>query len=379
MSKKIYYFVDELTSEGYKELKDFLYLLEASSYDEIYDKHFKLWTDKKKDASSFWFGTNLEVFLFRKFLRDSNIDIEKFYLFYKPELFIVNNELFIIENQKIIKIDIKDAYFFTLRSDFNHPFHEILDILCQKKWWHINKPTFRPIDTTFSERNKFTGVIGLYKNSFQYLDNIVIPYGVQEENYGLFLEWIGINFWNKLVLKQDGYQCWYGLTMLNLLEQTLDENITKSKKAFAWQLSSIYRPYITQYYEFKNEYRVYFIKTENEITLYSIKQKQLQINPEKLFSGESFKDTASYKWSYIEKKDWKDYEAIIQASKNMISSMIFETGTLEFWETQDNKIIYFEVNPMWSPMVFEWSDMKDIHEFYMDLFKLLIKDDLWKK
>lgn len=379
MSKKVYYFVDELTSDWYKELKDFLYLLEASSYDEIYEKHFKLWNQKIKDNSSFRFGTNLEVFLFRKFLRDNNIDIENFYLFYKPELFIVNDELFIIENQKIIKIDIEDAYFFTLRSDFNHPFHEILDILCQKKWGYINKPTFRPIDSTFNERNKFTGIIGLYRSGFQYLDNIVIPYGIQEKNYWLFLEWIGINFWNKLVLKQDGYQCGYGLTMLDLLDQSLDENVIKSKTPLSGQFSSIYRPYITKYYEFKNEYRVYFIKINNEINIYSIKQKQLQINPEKLFLADTFKDTASYKWSFIEKKDWKNFGHVLEASKNMISSMMFETGTLEFWETHDDKIIYFEVNPMGSPMIFEGNDIEDIHTFYMDLFKLLITDNLWKK
>jgi hypothetical protein len=42
MKKKVYYFVDELSSEGYEELKDFLYLLDTSSYEEIYEKHFKL-------------------------------------------------------------------------------------------------------------------------------------------------------------------------------------------------------------------------------------------------------------------------------------------------------------------------------------------------
>jgi hypothetical protein len=50
-----------------------------------------------------------------------------------PELFIVNDELFIIDENQVKKIEIENSYFYTLRTDFNHPFHEILDILCQKK------------------------------------------------------------------------------------------------------------------------------------------------------------------------------------------------------------------------------------------------------
>jgi hypothetical protein len=71
--------------------------------------------------------------------------------------------------------------------------------------------------------------------------------------------------------------------MLDLLNKTMEENISKAKNVLDSQNSLLYRPYFTQFYEFKNEYRVYFIKTEDKITIYSIKQKQLSISPESLF------------------------------------------------------------------------------------------------
>lgn len=369
MFKRVYYFVDELDIEWYNELLRFIDLLNINSYEEIYDKHFKLWTDKLKDNSTYWYWTNLEAFLFAKYLKDKWIN--DFKLLYRPELFILNEKLFIIQNRLVEEIELENTAFYTLRTDFNHPFHEILDIILKKKWWIINKPTFRPIESTSQERNKFFGIIWLYNDREKFLGNMVIPYWILKENYEIFLNFIKNNFNTKVAIKKDWYQCREWISMLNLKSSDLEFNIKKASEILNNHSNSRYASYITPFYKFKKEYRIYFIKKWANIKIYSVKQKNLEIDSENVFLWDTFKENMYFKWDVLEKKDWLAIDHIFENSYKMISLMNFETWNLEFWETEDGKIIFFEVNPMWSPMIFKWEDENNIHEYYMDLFDFI--------
>lgn len=129
--KRAYFFVNELDDDGREELIRFFDLLKSPSYEAIYAKHFKLGTDQIKDDTMFWYGSNLEVFLFARYLYERGV--REFHVLYRPELFIYNERLYVIDNNSVEEIDLENAGFFTLRSEFNHPFYEILDYLIQKK------------------------------------------------------------------------------------------------------------------------------------------------------------------------------------------------------------------------------------------------------
>lgn len=369
MIKRVYYFIDELDKEWYNELLKFINLLNSESYEDIYNKHYKLWTYENKDDTTYRYWTNLELFLFSKFLKEKWI--KDFKLLYNSEFFIFNEKLFLIQKWKIEEILLDNTAFYTLRTDFNHPFHEILELLLNKKLWVLNKPKLKPINSTSQEKNKFYGIIWLYENREKYLWDIIIPYWIQKNNYQLFLDFVNNNLTTKIVAKKDWFQCrsWISMIDIWLIDEEL--NINKLYNILKDHNISRYASYITPYYIFKREFRIYFIKKWSDIKIYSIKQKKLKIDTDKVFLWNTFRENMNFDWEVIEKNNWNNILNIIEYSYEMISLMWFETWTLEFWETDNWKIVFFEVNPMWSPMVFKWGDEKNIHEFYMDLFNLL--------
>ena len=297
--------------------------------------------------------------------------MNEIYPVYQPELFITNDKLYAIIEDEISEIPLEGTGFFTLRTDFNHPFHEILDYLVQKNGGVINKPTFRPIASTSQERNKFFGIIGLYPKREEFLQDIVIPYGIREENYPRFLAWIKENFNSKIVLKKDGFQCCYGISMIDFGKNTEEENLKRAAFVLDSQRTPRNAAYITPYHSFESEYRMYFVKTKQTKKIYSIKQKHLKTNQEELFANSTFRESFSFDWSCVPREKWSEIKSIIDRAYEMIEQMDFETGTLEFGITQKGAIVFFEVNPMGSPMVFGGEDKNDIHEFYMDLFDLV--------
>lgn len=182
------------------------------------------------------------------------------------------------------------------------------------------------------------------------------------------------NFHHKIVLKKEGYQCCNGITMIDINKQSLEENAERAAFALDDQLSCLYRPYILPYYTFKKEYRIYFIKSDDNIRFYSLKQKHLYATENDIFSIPTLSTSMQFEWSHIPRDKWKDLEHVFTEATSMVNSMEFETGTLEFGENTKGDIIFFEVNPMGSPMIYHGEDEKDIHEYYMDLFSLITKN-----
>lgn len=224
------------------------------------------------------------------------------------------------------------------------------------------------------ERNKFFGIIRLYPERARFIGDIIIPYGIKKESYPVFLEWIRDHFYEKIVLKKEGYQCCNGITMVDLGAKSIEENIQRASFALDDQMSCLYRPYILPYYSFRTEYRIYFIKSEGDIRFYSLKQKHLRASEHDIFSIKTLSESMKFEWSHVSRSEWKNLEKIFEEATTMVRLMDFETGTLEFGENEKGDIIFFEVNPMGSPMMYQGEDEQDIHEYYTDLFALITKN-----
>ena len=52
----------------------------------------------------------------------------------------------------------------------------------------------------------------------------------------------------------------------------------------------------------------------------------------------------------------------------MLEFMSYDTGCLEFAQTLDGKIVFFEVNQMAGPLPFEGEDTKNMTRYYFSIF-----------
>jgi hypothetical protein len=57
----------------------------------------------------------------------------------------------------------------------------------------------------------------------------------------------------------------------------------------------------------------------------------------------------------------------------MLEFMSYDTGCLEFAQTNDNKIVFFEVNQMAGPLPFEGEDTLNMTKYYFSIFDEMFK------
>ena len=60
-------------------------------------------------------------------------------------------------------------------------------------------------------------------------------------------------------------------------------------------------------------------------------------------------------------------------TKEMLEFMSYDTGCLEFAQTNDNKIVFFEVNQMAGPLPFEGEDTLNMTKYYFIIFDEMFK------
>lgn len=367
MYQKIYIHADNLQKPW--DLETFHFLFEETDPYKIWQYSLKM---GKSQMGRIFDVAVLEIFLFYCYLKNQGYKKEQIEILQDFPLFIKNDDLYKIENGQCIELQTKNIWFFSLRAtNWKHPFFYILHEIIKKKWGKMKRT-----NNTYNLLNgkwKFFWIHALYKYRKKFLWDIIIPYKINKANVEVWREFIMNNFSSRIVIKND-YSCAGKWVFIIDLEQYDTTQQTKFLSQFEKFSSFLNWVYITPYYDFNEEYRFYFTKQAWKIQIFSFKKKKILSNFQEIVQADSFQYYKNIKisWEYVENKDWKKYSDILEIGKKYIQKLRYTTGTLEFWKTKDNKIIFFEVNSMSATLCYEWEDEKNLNDFYTDIYNEIL-------
>ena len=356
--------LDILSRKAYEEFKK-LSFLQRKSLDEIW-QYYPMIGESFDSKTMTREIAAIEPYLLLHYLKNKGFKCK---LWYRNSLFIYNDSLYKIANGKIEKIALEGLYYFSLRETFSHPFFTLLDILLQNNGGKIAKPN----KTTMLNNgciNKMYGIKELYMYRKEYLQDIIIPYNIRSVDYEVFFDFIKKELGSKVVFKNDCIQEGRGIIFKDIatniakeLYDALDMHMTKQKELI-----------ITPLHNIKAEYRCYFTKYDN-IKIFSIKQRVNLTKEDELFEKENIQINVNLqaKWLLIE-QDTQIFQKASKTATDMLNILSYDTGCLEFAVTDDDKIIFFEVNQMAGPLPFKGEDCKNINKYYLCIFNGIIKE-----
>lgn len=348
-----------------EEIEKFIYLCDQQFLDSIWEQKIK---------RNITMATTLEIILLVWNLKQkwyNNIE-----LMINPSLFIFNEDLYRIDNNKITKLDTERVGFFFVRW-YNrlHPFFFILRNLVENKWWIMEKANaenkyiidnwkFRPITCLYSKREKF-------------IWDIIIPNWIKIEDYSTFTDFIRENIWNKIVVKRNYWEFGKEVYMVDLGNYTSKQ---QNKLERLYSSHKVYRKeiFIWAFKQFKNEYRVYFTNFHKKPLVFSIKIKNLkdEIDLKDIFNKDNFYYKKMFIWSDMTNDEMKNrYKYIVEMSKEFIKNLDYTTGVLEFWETLDWRPFLFEVNHMAASLCTTKEDSVNMSRYYFKIFDSFIDSD----
>ncbi len=359
--KKIYVCFNITSKEEEDELNKLSFLFNELDFDKILEQKLKRNID---------YATTLEIYLLICTLRNKWYnDIE---LLINPSLFIFNENLYKISNNIVIKLDINNIWFFSVRwYNWDHPFFYLLKNIIEEKWWNMTKTNYD--NSSFNDNWKFRSIGALYKKRKKFIWNIIVPHDIKENEYNVFKNFIKENIWNKIVIKKNFWEFWKEVFMLDLENydelqkkkfiDNLDTHLIKTKEI-----------YITSFELFKNEYRVYFTNFNKVPKIYSIKMKHLKWDENEIFKEFNFYYKGKFTWEDMTNVQMKnEYKYIINISKKYVNNLDYTSWVLEFWEWVWWSLILFEVNHMWASLCTTKEDSDNMREYYKEIFKNYLK------
>lgn len=362
MFKKIYISAEKLDKPN--ELYDFSYLKDEPM-EWIWNHAMKVW--HPYDGKIYDVAV-LEIFLFKSYLKEQWYKDEQIEVLHNNSLFTFNEKLYKIQNEKVIELDTDNVWFFSLRwSDLNFPFFYILKKIVEKKWGKFMRTN--EFHSYVYWKWKFYSLYQLYSYREDILWDIVVPYNITWNNIEVFVEFLRTNLSRYIVAKRD-FSCageWvYVVDLDNYTEEQKNKfHISIDDKGYFTRTS-----YILPYYHFKEEYRFYFTKQNGKIEIFSFKRKRVLSTLDDAVKSENFRyfKNIKIKWEYISKQEYKNYEKAFAYAYSTLEKLEYDTWTFECWETEDGRIIFFEVNPMSAAICFEWEDEENMNNFYKKLF-----------
>ncbi len=339
--------------------------LQQKSYMDIW-KHYPM-IGKPYNPNTMVKETSIiEPYLLLQYLKKEKIDCR---FWYNNSLFIYNDDLYRIMAGQVEKVDLDGLYYFSFRESFHHPFFTILEILLKKNNGKLSKPNKATMKNTGC-MNKMYAFIELYPHRAKYLQDVIIPYNLKPTDYPIFLEFCHKNIGAKVVFKNDCLQEGKGVIFKDLnngydipaLKNSLNKHKMKQKELI-----------IAPAYTIVNEYRCYFTKY-NKAKVFAIKQR-VNTSPEKEFYDKDnihIYKNIQVKWLEVRNRT-KVFKEASKIAYEMIDIMSYDTGCLEFAITNEDKIVFFEVNQMAGPLPFEGPDCENMNKYYISMFDEMVK------
>ena len=358
--KKAIINLDIMSREVYNKLMTFKHLQFKPS-DHIWEYYPKTGKGNYNSKTMFNEAPILETLLMLDYLKKKDIKPE---FWYNTSLFIYNEDLYSIREKDIVKIDLKDTVFASMREAWSHPFFGILKQILDKNNGKLAKPNIKTMNNTGC-MNKFYALNELYSKRDEYIGDFILPYNIKPNEISLFKEFININLGDKIVLKYDCIQEGKGVVFKDISRQNSVDELTDILKYNKIKGKEVL---ITPAYDIETEYRCYFTKNGRHKNIYSIKQR-INYNDIDVYSKKNIQiyKNISVKWHEVESNsDIFNYGEKI--AKKILKYLSYDTGCLEFARTKCGRIVFFEVNQMAGPLPFEGEDTVNMNNYYLSIF-----------
>ena len=278
-------------------------------------------------------------------------------------MFIHNDDLYNIIGGEVIKVELDSTLFLTFREALSHPFFGIFEQILNAKGGKLAKPNKQTMDNTGC-MNKFYALRELFASRDEFVGDFILPYSIKQNEMPVFLDYVRKTMGDKVVFKKDCIQEGKGVMFKDL---TRENSYTKSTKIMENHKHRGYEVLIAPAYEIDREYRCYFTHNDDDKKVFSIKQR---VNSKDIdvFAQDNIQiyKNISVKWHEV-KRDSDVFRFGETLTKKMLDFMSYDTGTLEFARTKDDKIVFFEVNQMVGPLPFAGDDTVQINEYYQSI------------
>lgn len=361
MYKNIIINLDIMQKPVYDKFMSFSHL-QFKPADEIWKHYPKTGTGNYNPQTMFNEAPIAETFLLLDYLKNKNI---KPVFWYNSSLFIYNDDLYSIKGAKeIVKVDLSETLFVSLREAWSHPFFAILEQILKQNDGKLAKPNKSTMINNGC-MNKFFALNELFSQREAYLGDFILPYNIKPNEIKVFLEFIQQKMGSKIVLKYDCIQEGKGVIFKDIDKPESLQQITEILKFNKVKGKEVL---ITPAYEIKREYRCYFTNNLHGRNVFSIKQR---VNSDQIdvFEKENIQiyKNISVKWHEV-KTNSDIFKFGEKLTKEMLEFMSYDTGCLEFAQTNDGKIVFFEVNQMAGPLPFEGEDTQNMTRYYHSIF-----------
>lgn len=366
MFNKVYICLDSYNTDEIEEIKNYNFLSSSSSQ-EIFQYFYSKSNSYEENQTVMAYTTSLEYFLFYQHLLKLWYNSTHIETLITPSMFIYNDKLFIINNEKIEELFIDKVWFFSIRwIDWQHPFFFILKTLLKSKW---GKALRNNDYSNMNTRWKFFALNCLFEKPKELLSNIIIPFNIKEKDYQIFVDFIKSNMWDSILIKKDFYSCWMGNFPIDLWNCD-DFQYGKFKTSMQNHSNKVEAVYIVPIEKFTEEYRVYFVKWDNKVNIYSVKKKNININIDEVHKMDVFKYWGLYDWDYIPLEDfYGKYDDAYQWAIKYLQTLDYSFWNIEFWKNENWEFVFFEVNTMWSALPYKWEDTNLLISYYDNIFK----------
>jgi hypothetical protein len=308
----------------------------------------------------------IEPYLLLQYLKKDNVNCR---FWYNNSLFIFNEKLFRIVKDQVIEVDLDGLYYFSFRESFHHTFFTLLENILQKNNGKLCKPNKATMVNTGC-MNKMYAIEELYSYRDKYIQDAIVPYNIKKQDYRTFLKFLHENIGPKVVFKNDCIQEGKGVIFKDLTKGYNIPELYKSMDAHKIRQKELL---IAPAYNIKDEYRCYFTKYNNDSKVFAIK-KRVNITDEKeYYEMEHIHINVNMKVKWHEIKNSSDtFTFASKIALEMINIMSYDTGCLEFAVTDEDKIVFFEVNQMAGPLPFEGEDCENMNRYYLSMFDNMV-------
>ena len=142
--KKVIISLDVMSRKVYDKLMSFSHL-QFKAADHIWEHYPKTGKGNYNPNTMFNEAPILETLLMLSYIKDKNIKPE---FWYNSSLFIYNDDLYSIRKNEIVKIDLTDTLFASMREAWSHPFFGILKQILEKNGGRLAKPNMKTMENT---------------------------------------------------------------------------------------------------------------------------------------------------------------------------------------------------------------------------------------
>ncbi len=377
---KFYYILSAISQ------KDYMFFMDSISdiqnkwdiNDLIKDKYYRV--DVRTENTTYN-SLILEAWMFiKKVWEDYDIPPNKINWVYKNNMVILNEDLWLFDKQWI-KISEKNTYFCTSRNSFTNPFWVLWD-----KVSVINENFPRLIypnkDLKNLKQEKTAHITNIYELRSELIWNFMLPLMYSRNTYSiqqLFKLWLDVTGEKFMLLKKSSHtDNGKHITLVDTEKYVWDDQMLEYM--FLKYISKIseFDPdlYFVDFYDIKEETRLYYTFESNSYDLHSVKKKKNHNTKDEMSKMATMTTWRNMKvsWSVHDKKGVT--KKMNETANYILKANNIEVWVIEFVELPNGEYRFLEINCLGWSMMFRWQDEEDITwmilSWWWEMFKKYI-------